>query len=251
MLCMAGNSGLAPSALPMASAATEAATVKLSEAVGIYLRLKGKGRPIIFQRSAERSCGQPNAMGGREVGGLANMLACHLDLENPAHRAPCRASGPAPHGRQAGAEGRGHVPRGRGWADQGALDPAHQPRRFDARCRPRGPRHRGCDFVASAISGPRPTRPAWPMSCCPPPAGGKGRHRHQLGTHDQPPARLPARPGQARPDWWQLAQVARRMGFSGFDWTSPAEIFAEHAALSAVAGRLAATSTSRPCGAEL
>ena len=30
--------------------------------------------------------GQPNAMGGREVGGLANTLACHLELENPAHR---------------------------------------------------------------------------------------------------------------------------------------------------------------------
>ena len=26
-------------------------------------------------------------MGGREVGGLANMLACHLDLENADHRA--------------------------------------------------------------------------------------------------------------------------------------------------------------------
>ncbi len=34
--------------------------------------------------------GQPNAMGGREVGGLANMLACHLDLENAAHRAAVR-----------------------------------------------------------------------------------------------------------------------------------------------------------------
>ncbi|MEN9757912.1 MAG: hypothetical protein RL755_2099, partial [Pseudomonadota bacterium] len=30
--------------------------------------------------------GQPNAMGGREVGGLANMLAAHLELENPTHR---------------------------------------------------------------------------------------------------------------------------------------------------------------------
>ena len=30
--------------------------------------------------------GQPNAMGGREVGGLANMLASHLELENPQHR---------------------------------------------------------------------------------------------------------------------------------------------------------------------
>ncbi len=30
--------------------------------------------------------GQPNAMGGREVGGLANMLAAHRDYSNPAHR---------------------------------------------------------------------------------------------------------------------------------------------------------------------
>jgi assimilatory nitrate reductase catalytic subunit len=30
--------------------------------------------------------GQPNAMGGREVGGLANMLAAHMDIENSAHR---------------------------------------------------------------------------------------------------------------------------------------------------------------------
>ncbi len=31
--------------------------------------------------------GQPNAMGGREVGGLANLLPAHRDLANPAHRA--------------------------------------------------------------------------------------------------------------------------------------------------------------------
>jgi assimilatory nitrate reductase catalytic subunit len=30
--------------------------------------------------------GQPNAMGGREVGGLANLLSGHRDLANPAHR---------------------------------------------------------------------------------------------------------------------------------------------------------------------
>ncbi|MEN0001233.1 MAG: molybdopterin-dependent oxidoreductase, partial [Pseudomonadota bacterium] len=30
--------------------------------------------------------GQPNAMGGRETGGLANMLAAHMDIENPVHR---------------------------------------------------------------------------------------------------------------------------------------------------------------------
>ena len=31
--------------------------------------------------------GQPNAMGGREVGGLANQLAAHLDIDEPEHRA--------------------------------------------------------------------------------------------------------------------------------------------------------------------
>ena len=31
--------------------------------------------------------GQPNAMGGREVGGLANLLSAHRDMNNPEHRA--------------------------------------------------------------------------------------------------------------------------------------------------------------------
>lgn len=30
--------------------------------------------------------GQPNAMGGREVGGLANQLAAHMDIDNPTHQ---------------------------------------------------------------------------------------------------------------------------------------------------------------------
>ncbi|HEU4459877.1 MAG TPA: molybdopterin-dependent oxidoreductase [Methylibium sp.] len=35
--------------------------------------------------------GQPNAMGGREVGGLANLLSAHRDLANPQHRAEVAA----------------------------------------------------------------------------------------------------------------------------------------------------------------
>jgi assimilatory nitrate reductase catalytic subunit len=43
-----------------------------------------------------------------------------------------------------------------------------------------------------------------------------------------------AAPGEARPDWWMLAEVARRMGFGqAFAWDSPAAVFREHAALSA------------------
>jgi len=41
-------------------------------------------------------------------------------------------------------------------------------------------------------------------------------------------------PGEAKPDWWIVGEVARRMGFSrGFDYASAADIFREHAALSA------------------
>ena len=41
-------------------------------------------------------------------------------------------------------------------------------------------------------------------------------------------------PGAARPDWWIICEVAQRMGFvEAFSFKSAAEIFAEHAALSA------------------
>ncbi len=40
--------------------------------------------------------------------------------------------------------------------------------------------------------------------------------------------------GEAMPDWWVVSEVARRLGFgAAFDWTGPAAIFREHAALSA------------------
>ena len=42
---------------------------------------------------------------------------------------------------------------------------------------------------------------------------------------------LPA-PGEARADWWIIGDVARRMGFSGFDYRNAAAIFREHAELS-------------------
>lgn len=37
--------------------------------------------------------------------------------------------------------------------------------------------------------------------------------------------------GDSKPDWWIFSQVAKRMGFKGFDYTEPSEIFLEHAAL--------------------
>ncbi len=41
-------------------------------------------------------------------------------------------------------------------------------------------------------------------------------------------------PGEARPDWWIVSEVARRLGFGeAFDYRNAADVFREHAALSA------------------
>ncbi|MBK8891067.1 MAG: hypothetical protein IPN75_12205 [Dechloromonas sp.] len=42
------------------------------------VRSASRGRPFSLT-------GQPNAMGGREVGGLGNLLSAHRDLGNPMH----------------------------------------------------------------------------------------------------------------------------------------------------------------------
>jgi len=40
-------------------------------------------------------------------------------------------------------------------------------------------------------------------------------------------------PGETRPDWWAVAEVAKRLGYTEwFDYSTPAEIFAEYAGLS-------------------
>ena len=39
-------------------------------------------------------------------------------------------------------------------------------------------------------------------------------------------------PGEAKPDWWIIAQLARRMGFEGFDWHSSADVANESARFS-------------------
>ena len=56
---------------------------KVNAIINCHLATGRIGRPGMGPFSVT---GQPNAMGGREVGGLANMLACHLDIEHQSHR---------------------------------------------------------------------------------------------------------------------------------------------------------------------
>jgi assimilatory nitrate reductase catalytic subunit len=153
--------------------------------------------------------GQPNAMGGREVGGLANLLSAHRDLANPRTaprwRAVGRADVPATPGKtavemfQAAADGEIKAL----WIV--CTNPAQRcPTRplVRARCsapsswccrRPSPHRHRG------------PRRPAAAGHHL----GREGRHRHQQRAPHQPRAPRRAAAGEARDDWRIAVDVAR------------------------------------------
>ncbi|MDX1519515.1 MAG: molybdopterin-dependent oxidoreductase, partial [Gammaproteobacteria bacterium] len=212
---------------------SSAGTDKVNAIINCHLATGRIGRPGAGPFSIT---GQPNAMGGREVGGLANQLAAHMDIENPAHRdlvqrfwdAPVIAGQP------------GHK----------AVD------MFNAI-------HRGeiktlwimatnpvvslpdADFVRAAI---RKCETVIVSDCM-----------HDTDTTRQADVLLPALtwgekdgtvtnserrisrqrkfllpPGEARADWWIISEVAKRMGHDrAFDYRCPADIFREHARLSA------------------
>lgn len=185
--------------------------------------------------------GQPNAMGGREVGGLANMLACHLDLENADHRAAVRDFWDAPH--MPDREGHKAVEMFRAVGD-GRIRALWIIHTNPAVSMPEADAVRdaiaGCDFtVVSDITDRTDTArladvllpaTAW--------AEKSGTVTNSDRTICRQRAVLPA-PGQARPDWDILAEVGQRMGFGrAFDFASEAEIFREHAALSGIAGSM-------------
>ncbi len=61
-----------------------AGTAKNAALINLHLATRQIGKPGAGPFSLT---GQPNAMGGREVGGMANLLSAHRDLNNPVHRA--------------------------------------------------------------------------------------------------------------------------------------------------------------------
>jgi assimilatory nitrate reductase catalytic subunit len=67
---------------------SSAGTAKNAALVNLHLATRQIGKPGAGPFSLT---GQPNAMGGREVGGLANLLSAHRDLADPAHRAEVAA----------------------------------------------------------------------------------------------------------------------------------------------------------------
>lgn len=211
---------------------------KVNAILNCHLATGRIGRPGMGPFSVT---GQPNAMGGREVGGLANMLACHLDLENAAHREAVRGFWRAK--RLPDRPGLKAVDMFRAVAD-GRIkaiwivhtNPVVSMPDADAVAAAL----RACPFVVvSDVTADTDTArlahvvlpaTAW--------AEKDGTVTNSDRTISRQRAVLPV-PGEARHDWRILVDVGARLGpAEAFAWSGPSEIFAEHAALSGIAGAL-------------
>ncbi len=179
--------------------------------------------------------GQPNAMGGREVGGLANQLAVHLDIDNADHRELVGAFWSAP--RMANGAGKKAVDmfRAIGSGEIKAVwimgtNPVDSLPDADAVADALA----NCPFVV--VSDVVARNDTIPYAHVLLPAQAWGEKDGTVTNSErrisrQRALRLP--PGEAMPDWWALCGLARRMGFvRPFDYSGPAAIFREYAAMS-------------------
>jgi assimilatory nitrate reductase catalytic subunit len=178
--------------------------------------------------------GQSNAMGGREVGGLANQLAAHMDFTPDNVARIARFWGAS---RVAERPGRKAVELFDA-VDAGEIkalwimctNPAVSMPRADKIERAL----RRCGLVVVSDCTRTVTTACADVLLPAAPWGEKS------GTVTSSERRISrqraflAPAGESRPDWWIVTQVARRMGFgAAFPYRSPADIFREHAALSA------------------
>jgi assimilatory nitrate reductase catalytic subunit len=180
--------------------------------------------------------GQPNAMGGREVGGLANMLAAHMDLENPDHRELVQRFWQSP--RIADKPGLKAIDMFRAVGD-GRIKALWIMATNPVVSMPDADRVAAaiqmCPFVvvSDVVSETDTVRHAHVRL----PATAWGEKDGTVTNSERRISRqrrfLPT-PGAARPDWWIICEVAKRMGHgAAFSYDGPADIFAESARLSA------------------
>jgi assimilatory nitrate reductase catalytic subunit len=180
--------------------------------------------------------GQPNAMGGREVGGLANQLAAHMGFA-PLDIDRVRRFWSAP--RIATREGLKAVQMFDAIA-AGTIKALWVMGSNPAASLPRAGAVSGAlkklDLLVvsdNVLSNDTIKTGAHVLL----PAAAWGEKDGTVTNSERRISRqrafLPL-PGEARPDWWIVSQLARRMGFAeSFAYRSAADVFREHAALSA------------------
>jgi ferredoxin-nitrate reductase len=179
--------------------------------------------------------GQPNAMGGREVGGLANLLPAHRDLSNPEHRRQVEEYwGSGPISAQPGltatemfaalAEGRLKAIWIMGTNPLVSLPDTRQAEAALKKAK----------FVVVQEVSNKPETLAYadlilPAATWAEKEGTMTNSERRISLLDK----VLDAPGEALPDATILCRLAQKMGFPGFDYSGPAAIFREHALLTA------------------
>jgi assimilatory nitrate reductase catalytic subunit len=179
--------------------------------------------------------GQPNAMGGREVGGLANQLAAHMDFFNAASIGRVARFWDAPNIAQA--PGLKAVEMFQAIADKkikavwimGTNPVVSMPDADKVR-----DALMSCELVVVSDCVQHTDTTACADILLP--AAGWGEKDGTVTNSERRISRqrafMPVA-GEAKPDWWIVTQVAQRMGFvEAFPYTKAAQIFREHARLS-------------------
>jgi assimilatory nitrate reductase catalytic subunit len=177
--------------------------------------------------------GQPNAMGGREVGGLANQLAAHLDIENEAHQSLVQRFWLSPTiAKKAGSnaiEMFDEIAAGKikaVWVmatnpmvslpNNAAIEKALET----------------CELVV--VSDCIAKSDTLKFADVAFPSTGWGEKNGTVTNSERRISRqrpLVAPYSGAKNDWQIMCDVAKKMGFSGFDFTDPSGIFEEWAQL--------------------
>jgi assimilatory nitrate reductase catalytic subunit len=212
---------------------SSAGTDKVNAIINCHLYSGRIGRPGMGPFSIT---GQPNAMGGREVGGLANTLAAHMDLDNPAHRervqrfwkSPLIASRPglkAVDLFSAMAQGKLRAVWIMCTNPVVSLPDADAVREALRQCE--------LVVVSEVLPDTDTARHAHILL----PAAGWGEKDGTVTNSERRISRqrafLPL-PGEARPDWWQICEVAKRMGYAeGFSFAGAHDVFTEYARMTA------------------
>ncbi|WOF75170.1 nitrate reductase [Parvibaculaceae bacterium PLY_AMNH_Bact1] len=179
--------------------------------------------------------GQPNAMGGREVGGLANQLAAHMSFEDQNHRDMVGRFWDAPNlAKKPGLKAVDLFDRVASGDIKALWIMATNP----AASMPDADRVlaaiEACPFVV--VSDVTDTTKTAALAHVLLPAMGWGEKDGTVTNSERRISRQRSfveGAGSSQPDWWIISEVAQRMGFYGFSYENPAEIFREHAALSA------------------
>ncbi|MBX9825630.1 MAG: molybdopterin-dependent oxidoreductase [Xanthobacteraceae bacterium] len=207
-------------------------TDKVNAVINCHLATGRIGKPGMGPFSLT---GQPNAMGGREVGGIANLLAAHMGFA-PDEIDRVRRFWSTP--RMAEREGLKAVSMFEA-IERGEIKALWVMGTNPAVSLPRAGAMREALrklelFVVSENVLGNDTVSAAPHVLLPAAAWGE-----KDGTVTNSERRISRQrrflppPGTVKPDWWIISEVARHLGFGdAFGYRGPADIFREHAALS-------------------